>query len=136
MAAEQQQQHVQQSQQSHAQGHGPRLAHVQISSHEGPLPPPDTLRAFDDIVPGAAERIIAMAERQSAHRISMESQALGARIGEGKRGQVCAFLISLLGLGGFIYLAATGHHWSGLAALVVSAGTVTAAFLGARQAKK
>jgi uncharacterized membrane protein len=30
--------------------------------HQGPLPPPAILKQYDDVVPGAAERIITMAE--------------------------------------------------------------------------
>ena len=46
------------------------------SLHIGPLPDPDTMRAYDDIVPGAAERIIAAMERSTYGR---EAAARGRR---------------------------------------------------------
>lgn len=41
---------------------------VAASYHSGPLPDPATLERYDLLVPGTAERIIRMAEEQSAHR--------------------------------------------------------------------
>lgn len=38
----------------------------------GPLPPPDMLLKYNDIVPDGAERIIVMAEKQQNHRIYLE----------------------------------------------------------------
>jgi uncharacterized membrane protein len=42
----------------------------------GPLPPPGDLAAFNNAFPGCAERIVAMAERQSLHRQAMESSVV------------------------------------------------------------
>ena len=42
---------------------------IQVQQHyEGPLPHPEYLAQYDKIVPGAAERIIAMAEKEMNHR--------------------------------------------------------------------
>lgn len=40
--------------------------------HSGPIPDPMTLERYDQILPGAAERIIKMAEDQSTHRREIE----------------------------------------------------------------
>ena len=37
-----------------------------------PLPPPNLLATYDKILPGAAERIFVMAEREQNHRHAME----------------------------------------------------------------
>ncbi len=42
------------------------------SSFEGPLPPPEMLGVYEAVSPGAAERIISMAEDQQRHRMSVE----------------------------------------------------------------
>lgn len=42
-----------------------------IEHHSGPLPPPETLRQYDEIVPDGAERIMVMAEKEQAHRHHM-----------------------------------------------------------------
>jgi hypothetical protein len=48
-----------------------------ISAHwSGPLPPPAELEKIDQIIPGGADRLLRMAEKEQAHRI-----------GDAKRGQ-------------------------------------------------
>ena len=46
------------------------ISHV-VEHHSGPLPSPETLRQYNDIVPDGAERIMAMAEKEQAHRHRM-----------------------------------------------------------------
>lgn len=47
---------------------------VQVSeTYSGPLPPPEALARYDQIVPGAAERILCMAENEMKHRHENES---------------------------------------------------------------
>ena len=48
--------------------------------HHGPIPSPDVLREYDMIVSGAAERIVAMAEKQAQHRQELEARSLEADI--------------------------------------------------------
>lgn len=44
--------------------------HVEL--HQGPLPPPDVLGGYESVVPGAAERILRMAEQEASHRQNLE----------------------------------------------------------------
>jgi uncharacterized membrane protein len=37
-------------------------------SHAGPLPTPEDFAAYDQTLPGCADRIVSMAEREQAHR--------------------------------------------------------------------
>jgi hypothetical protein len=55
------------------------VVHEVVASCEGPIPAPSILRSYDEIVPGAAERIIAMAEREQEHRHAWERGALSAK---------------------------------------------------------
>ena len=41
------------------------------ASFSGPLPPPELLKQYDEVVPGAADRIISMAEAEQAHEADM-----------------------------------------------------------------
>lgn len=59
------------------------MTRVEALAMQGPLPPPDILSGYDAIVPGAAERILAMAEKQNDHRIEME-QGLLSQPGVGR----------------------------------------------------
>lgn len=55
-------------------------AHQISSTFEGPIPPPALLREYNQILPGAAERIIAMAENEGRHRQALENKAVDANI--------------------------------------------------------
>jgi len=67
-------------------------------SFSGPLPPPEILRKFDEVVPGAAERIIKMAEDQSIHRKELEKKVIDSDIARSKWGQILGFVIAIAGL--------------------------------------
>jgi uncharacterized membrane protein len=56
------------------------------------------LREYDQIYPGAAEKIIQMAESQLHHRQSLERQVIEAEIRQAARGQWIAGAIALAGL--------------------------------------
>lgn len=48
------------------------IARVIESGFSGPIPPPNIISEYENIVPGSADRIIRMAEMQSEHRQHME----------------------------------------------------------------
>ena len=45
---------------------------ARVETFQGPIPPPSVLEAYEKILPGAAERILKMAENQSTHRQEIE----------------------------------------------------------------
>lgn len=45
-------------------------------SYSGPLPPAKELAEYEKVLPGAAERIVAMAEGFAAHRQDLEKEAM------------------------------------------------------------
>ena len=49
---------------------------VITEGYSGPIPPPNALRLYEDILEGSANRIITMAENQSSHRQRMEAGTL------------------------------------------------------------
>ena len=53
---------------------------MQAQIHQGPLPHPEVLRQYDQLSPGAADRIIAMAEGEADHRRQMERRQLESDI--------------------------------------------------------
>ena len=79
----------------------------------GPLPPPALLAAYDRVVPGAAERIIIMAEAQSKHRRDMESQVVASDIRNARRGLLFGFMLGLVAIGGGIFIVFRGQAVAG-----------------------
>src|SRR5206468_1881503 len=51
----------------------------QVSMRRGPLPDPGELAAYNQIIPNGADRIMKMAEEQSAHRIGLEKTVVGSQ---------------------------------------------------------
>jgi uncharacterized membrane protein len=47
---------------------------MKVSRHSGPLPDPESLRKYNEVVPGLAERMIAMVEKEGEHRRSEQSK--------------------------------------------------------------
>jgi hypothetical protein len=98
---------------------------VQVNQkiHQGPLPAPEDLQRYDDLLPGAAERIIRMAEVEQRHRHEQESKAISSELAtrevlqateknridgvmsSDKRGQYLGAAVSFLAISGAIYLA-------------------------------
>lgn len=87
----------------------------------GPLPPPEKLAQYNQIVPGAAERIIKMAEDQAAHRMELESKVINSDIMNSRIGLFCGFALGLVGMIGGVVLIYYGKTIVGTA---ISGGTV------------
>ncbi len=61
--------------------------HVSGIQMSGPLPPPELLTKYNDAVPGAADRIITMAEEQQRHTHKMQEIDLTEAAADLKRGK-------------------------------------------------
>lgn len=105
-------------------------------AYSGPLPHPDTLRQFNDILPGAAERIFNQFEKQTNHRINIETLVIKSDIRKSYLGLILAFFLCLLGMGGWIYLASIGKSIEGAAIGGTYLATLAGTFIyGTRQRK-
>ncbi len=114
--------------------------------HRSPLPPPEDLRAYEDILPGAAERIVALAERnldlkerqlhgeeRTQEQIHSETMThLVAVHKSEKQGQWMAFILGCVILGvsyGLIVTGATVAMIAGVAGLVSALSGLAVAFV-------
>jgi uncharacterized membrane protein len=70
----------------------------------GPIPPPEQLAAYDQIVPGAANRILTMAEHEQNGRLSI----LTAQVRQSARGQWMAFTLALCFLAASVWVTLAG----------------------------
>lgn len=70
---------------------------VQVSSFNGPIPHPETLKGYEEVLKGSADRIISMAEKEQQHRFDCENKIISEETARVKRGQQFGcFLITLL----------------------------------------
>ncbi|SDX05376.1 MULTISPECIES: DUF2335 domain-containing protein [Nitrosomonas] len=72
------------------------ITQVQARQYSGPIPHPEILRGFDEIVPGAAERILTMAEENGKHQREIEKLHLTSAYNTIRRGQIFGLLIGIL----------------------------------------
>ncbi len=115
-------------------------AAIQISEahhFSGPLPRPEDLKKYDDILPGAAERIISMAENESRHRHESERRADKAAIGIAVAAIIAAFIAMLLLTGAVFYALYKGYQAvAGTIAVGAIAAVVGAFLFKAKNPKK
>jgi uncharacterized membrane protein len=98
-----------------------RVIHEVFASFQGPLPPPSILRGYDEISPGAADRIIAMAEREQAHRHSWEQRALSAERWYSMVGLLAGWTTAIALAGGAVVAAGFDQPGIGIALAAASA---------------
>lgn len=86
---------------------------VTASAYCGPLPPAEAFEKYEAVCPGAADRIIAMAERQAAHRQEIEKTVVNGSSLNSKLGIVSALIVAIAVLIGGVVCVLNGHDWAG-----------------------
>ena len=114
-----------------------RVLHAeQRIEYSGPIPHPDLLGKFNEILPDAAERIFTMAEKEQDHRHSIENKVIEGDVKRSYRGLIFGFIITLLFCIGGIYLVATGRDLSGFAAMCTPLAGLVAVFIYSQESRK
>jgi uncharacterized membrane protein len=98
-------------------------------SFSGPLPHPALLARYNEVIPNGAERIMAMAERQSIHRESLEAQVVAANVTSQARGSLYAFIICMVTIVGGFVLVGMGESIIGVSAIIGSLATLAGVFI-------
>lgn len=79
----------------------------------GPLPAPSVLSAYDEIVPGAAERILRVHESQTVRVADREDRIVDAEIRLSGRGQMWAGFLALVCIVAGIWFISEGDNAGG-----------------------
>ncbi len=95
----------------------------------GPLPPPEILARYNELLPGAAERIIAMAENQHSHRQQLEKTVINSNVNAQNLGTKLGFVVAMTVILGGIVLIYAGKQTSGLTALLVALASLVGVFV-------
>lgn len=104
--------------------------------YAGPLPHPNILEKFEQILPGAADRILKQAEAQTEHRIEIEKKVVSADIIKSYLGLVFGFILGLSGIGSGVYLATLGFNVFGPLLSGGSLITLVAVFIYGTRSRK
>jgi uncharacterized membrane protein len=103
---------------------GPRqVGHIlreERRHYQGPLPRPEDFAAYERVLPGAADRILKMAENQAMHRQGLERRALSGDIVKEMMGTVLAYITFGGSMFGAVYLLLHDKPIQSLAALITA----------------
>ncbi len=100
----------------------------EFSGFSGPIPPPQILQQYNNIVPDAAERIIRMAEKQSDHRMDLERKVVDSNILKSYLGMIIAAGIAVYGLYIAKEISINGNPWAaGIIAALDLGGLISVA---------
>jgi len=61
----------------------------------GPIPPPQILEGYENIIPGAADRILAMAENEAQHRHSVDNKCIKVDARDSLLGIITVFILGI-----------------------------------------
>lgn len=122
----------------------PRSMTFEAQAFSGPLPPPAVMEAYERICPGAAERIMSLAEREQGHRHQTEDRLVEAKVAdrhlqrrEFRLGQIFGFVIGMTGLTASVYLSTHGAPGvGGTIGTTVVVSLVTAFLYGSREQRR
>jgi len=95
----------------------------------GPLPPPELLGKYEALLPGAADRIIRMAETQQTHRQDLERTVIKSNVSVQKWGLACGFVLALTAISGGIWLSLRGSSGVGLTAIISALAALVGVFI-------
>ena len=107
-----------------------------VSVRSGPLPNPEELAAYNQVIPNGADRIMKMAEAQSAHRISLETTVVQSQQKQAFCGQIFGLIIGLAGLGLSTLAAVRGQPWFGSIIGGTTLVSMVSVFVYARREQK
>ena len=105
------------------------LSQMSAEVYSGPIPHPRDFEQYEKVLPGSADRILAMAEKQSEHRQQLEKAAIFSDVENSVRGQWFAFILGLVCAIGGIVLIALGKSISGLSIFIGSVGGLAGLFI-------
>lgn len=121
-------------------GHVSQVIQQSTTLRHGPLPDAEELQRYENIQPGFAERIMAMAEREATTRQTMIQNAQQAEIAdlrseriERRMGQILGFLLACAALGLAGYAAHIDRPWVASFVAALSIGSICLALILGRR---
>lgn len=104
----------------------------QAVAFSGPLPPPEMLKQYNDAFDGCAERIVAMAERQSDHRQSLETTVIRGNTRNETLGLIAASFLGITAIICGYLLVDHGKDAQGFSLILGTIGTLAGIFIWGR----
>ena len=87
------------------------------------------LRKYEDLLPGSADRIFLMAEKQSSHRQTLEAKVVASNCSNERLGMMMCFGICVLAICAGVYALSIGKDGYGIAAIVSALAAPAGVFI-------
>jgi uncharacterized membrane protein len=117
----------------------PGMSRLVAWEHSGPLPPPHLLAGYEEVLPGAAERILKMAELEQRHQADADKAAderdkllihTQAKIALRAQWATLAIVLTLIGVVAFAVYR--GQEITGAASAIAALGVIVYALNGGK----
>ncbi len=102
-------------------------------NYSGPLPPPEILKRFDEILPGSAQKIFNQFEMQAAHRRQMEAAVIASGTFSQRVGSISGFVLGIMGVGGGVWLTHEGRNLGGFSTVLVTLASLVSIYVSQRR---
>ncbi len=106
-----------------------QMRQTEIFHRSGPLPTPEEFKEYENVMPGAALRIIALAEKEQQHRHTIEEIETRGIIKILSRGQIYGFVIGLFAMFFAGILVYCGQNIYSIVVLLLTLSGMTAVFV-------
>lgn len=101
------------------------------SHHSGPIPSPDSMAKYNEVIPDGANRIMVQSEEQGRHRREMERTVIRSQSIQTYLGQIFAFIVAISCMYVSYSMVMSGHEKQGaLFGGVTIVGLVTIFIVG------
>lgn len=102
---------------------------AETRSHQGPLPTPEMLREYEEVLPGLAERIVRLPEKEQEHRHDFSDIWLRREARLRDRGQIFGMIALVIILAFCAYLAWIGEPKMGAGVAIALVAAVVGIFV-------
>ena len=102
---------------------------AQYGHYHGPIPSSNEMERYSKIDPTLPDRIMTLAERQSAHRQDLESRHLDSAHKKSLLGSICAFIIVMTAIVGGTICIISDKEAVGIATILTAVVPVVGAFV-------
>ena len=105
-----------------------QITAVTSQTYQGPIPPASEMQKYAAINPELPMRIMAMAEKQSAHRQEIEKIAVAESFKQKRLGATYAFILGVIAIAGGVYCIVKGYSAYGIALIIADLAALAGAF--------
>lgn len=93
------------------------------------------MERYEQLTPGITDRLLVTYEKQVDHRIELEKKVVSNDVVKSYIGQISAFLLSVLSIGGGIYLVSIDKDITGFITIFVPLASLIAIFITSQKAR-